>query len=65
MPDPINNPYALWDRDALEVECDQVRCHTGQVVRKQKRLFDKRAVKRVFAVGDWTLRYYPRQRSAN
>ena len=49
MPDPINNPYALW------VVYDQVRCHTGQAVRRQKRLFYKRAVKRVFAVGDWTL----------
>ena len=38
---------------------DQVRCHTGLAVRRQKRLFNKRAVKRVFAVGDWTLRYYP------
>ena len=59
MPDPINKPYDLWVRDAMEVAYDQVRCHTGQAVRRQKRLFDKRAVKRVFAVGDWTLRYYP------
>ena len=53
------NQYALWVRDALEVTYDQVCCHTGQAVRRQKRLFDKRAIKRVFAVGDWTLRYYP------
>ena len=25
MPDPINNPYALWVREALEVAYDQVR----------------------------------------
>ena len=31
----------------------------GQAVRRQKCLFDKRAVKHVFAVGDWTMRYYP------
>ena len=27
VPDPINNPYALWVRDALEVAYDQVRHH--------------------------------------
>ena len=58
VPDPIHNPYALWVRDALEVAYDQVRRHAGQAVWRQKRLYDKRAVKRVFAVGDWTLRYY-------
>ena len=26
MPYPINNPYALWVRDALEVAYDQVLC---------------------------------------
>ena len=57
--DPINNLYALWVRDALEVAYGQVRCHTGRAVRRQKRLYDKRAVKRMFALGDWTLRYYP------
>ena len=30
IPDPINNPYALWVREALQVACDQVRCHTGR-----------------------------------
>ena len=38
---------------------DQVCRHSGQAVRRQKRLYDKRAVRRLFAVGDWTLRYYP------
>ena len=55
-PDPIPNPYALWVRDALEVAYDQVRCHAGQAVRRQKRLYDKQAVKRVFTIGDWTMR---------
>ena len=59
LPDPILNPYALWVRDALEVAYDQVRCHAGQAVRRQKRLYDKLAVKRVFVIGDWTMRYYP------
>ena len=59
MPDHIKNPYALWVRDTLKVAFDQVRRHAGQAVRRQKRLYDKRAVKRVFVVGDWTLRYYP------
>ena len=48
VPDPMNNMYAL------EVAYDQVRRHAGQAVRRQKRLNDKRAVKRMFAVGDWT-----------
>ena len=30
-----------------------------RVRQRQKRLYDKRAVKRVFAMRDWTLRYYP------
>ena len=42
LPDPIKN------RDALEVAYDQA-------VLRQKRLYDKRAVRRLFAVGDLTL----------
>ena len=57
LPDPIKTPYALWVQDALEVAYDQVRRHSDQAVLRQKRLFDKRAVRRLFAVGDW--RYYP------
>ena len=60
MPHPIKNRYALWVRDALEVAYDEVRRHAGQAVfLRQKRLCDKRAVKRVFVAGGWTLRYYP------
>ena len=57
-PAPIQNAYALWVRDALEVAYDQVHCHAGQAERRQKRLYDKRAVKRIFTIGDWTMRYY-------
>ena len=38
---------------------DQVRRHSGQAARRQKRLYNKWAVRRLFAVGDWTLRDYP------
>ena len=41
LPDPIKNPYALWVWDALDVAYDQVRRHSGQAVRRQKRLCDK------------------------
>ena len=37
---------------------DQVRRHLGQAVQRQKRLYDRRAVRRLFAMGDWVLRYY-------
>ena len=37
---------------------DQVRHHSGQAVQRQERLYDHRAVKRLFAVGDWVMRYY-------
>ena len=57
LPDPITSPYAVWVRDALEVAYDQVRRHSVQAVRRQKRLYDRRAVRRLFALGDWTLRY--------
>ena len=52
--DPIKYPYALWVRDALEVAYDQVCRHSGQAVLRQKRLYDKRSVRRLYAVGDWT-----------
>ena len=58
LPDPITSPYAVWVRDALEVAYDQVHRHSGQAVRRQKRLYDRRAVRRMFTVGDWVLRYY-------
>ena len=50
-PDPIKIPYALWVREALDVAYDQVRYNSG--------LYDKRDVRRLFAVGDWTMRHYP------
>ena len=61
QPDPqegISSPYAVCVRDALEVTFDQVRRHTGQAVQRQKRLYDQRAVRRLFAIGDWMMRYY-------
>ena len=54
----ITSLYALWVRDALEEAYDQVRQHSGKAVQRQKRLYDRRAVKRDFAVGDWVMRYY-------
>ena len=30
-----------------------------KVVQRQKRLYDQRAVRRLFALGDWVMRYYP------
>ena len=59
LPDPISSPYAIWVHDALEVAYDQVRRDSGQAVQRQKRLYDRRAVRRLFAVGDWVLRYCP------
>ena len=53
LPDSISSLYAVWVRDALEVAYEQVRRHSGQVVQRQKRLYDRRAVRRLFAVGDW------------
>ena len=57
-PDSITSPYAIWVRDALEEAYEQVRQHSGQAVQRQKRLYDRRAVKRKFAVGDWVMRFY-------
>ena len=58
-PDSITSPYAIWVRDALEEAYDQVRQHSGQAVQcSDKRLYDSRAVKRQFAVGDWSMRFY-------
>ena len=57
-PDTITSPYAIWVRDALEEAYEQVRQHSGQAVQRQKRLFDRRAVKRQFSVGDWAMCFY-------
>ena len=54
----LTSPYALWVRDSLEEAYDQVRLHSGQAVQRQKRLYDRRAVKRIFSLGDWVMRYY-------
>ena len=58
LPDSIKNPYAVWVRDALEVAYDQFRRNSGQAVRGQKRFYDRRALRRLFAVGDCIIRYY-------
>ena len=57
-PDSITSPYAIWVRDALEEAYEQVCQHSGQAVQRHKRLYDRRAVKRLFAVGDWVMRFY-------
>ena len=36
-----------------------VRRHSGKAVQRQKRLYDQRAVRRLCALGDWVMRYYP------
>ena len=43
----------------MEVAFDQVRRHSGQAAQRQKRLYDQRAVRHLFAIGDWVMRYYP------
>ena len=55
VPDTTNNLYALCVCDVLEVAYDQVGRHAGQAVRGQKRLYDKRAVKRVCCWGLTTM----------
>ena len=62
QPDPqegVTSPYAVWVKDSLEVAFDQVRRHSGQAVQRQKRLYDQWEVRRLFAIGDWVMRYYP------
>ena len=54
-PEGISIPYAVWVRDALEVAFDQVHRHSGQAGQRQKRLYDQRAVRRLFAIGDWAV----------
>ena len=58
-PAAISSPFAVWVRDALEVAFDQVRRHSGQAVQPQKRLYDQRVVRRLFAIGDWVMCCYP------
>ena len=58
-PEDVTSPYVVWVKDLLEVMIDQVHRHSGQAVQQQKRLYDQRAVRRLFAIGDWVMRYYP------
>ena len=53
---PLVAPNTLWGRDALKLTYDPVRSNAGPAVRRQKRLYDPRAVKRIFTFGDWTIR---------
>ena len=62
QPDPqegITSPYAVWVKGSLEVVFDQVRRNSVQAVQRQKRLYDRWAVQRLFAIGDGVMRYYP------
>ena len=59
LAEDISSPYAVWVKDSLEVAFDQVRRHSGQAAQRQKRLYDQRAVRRLFALGVWVMRYYP------
>ena len=68
QPEPVDDvvsPYAVWVKDSLEVTFDQVRRHSGKAVRRQKRLYDQRAVRRLFALGDWLCGITQRVRSVN
>ena len=59
QPEPVDDvvsPYAVWVKDLLEVAFDQVRRHSGKAVRRQRRLYDQRAVRWLFALGDWVMR---------
>ena len=55
-PEAISSPFAVWVRDVLEVAFDQVRRHSGQ---RYKSLYNQRAVRRLFAIGDWVMHFYP------
>ena len=59
LAEDVSSPYAVWVKDSLEVAFDQVRRHSGQAVQRQKRLYDQRVVRHLFALGDWVMRYYP------
>ena len=49
----------------VPVSAVSVRRHSGQAVQRQKRLYDKRAVRCLFAVGDWIMCYYPPAKKCN
>ena len=59
LAEDVSSPYAVWVKDSLEVVFDQVRRHSGQAMQRQKQLYDQRAVQRLFALGNWVMRYYP------
>ena len=51
--------FATWVRDALKVAYDHVRESLHRMAARRKRLYDTKAVNRIFPVGSWVLRYYP------
>ena len=56
--DVAPHPFAVWVRDALDVDYDQVRHSLHHTAAPRKRLCDVKAVNRKFPVGSWVLRYY-------
>ena len=50
LAEDVTSPYAVWVKDSLDVAFVQVRRHSGQAVQRQKRLYDQRAVRRLFAI---------------
>ena len=57
--DIVASMYAVWVKVLLEVAFDQMCRHSGKAVRRQKWLYDQRAVRRLVALGDWVMQYYP------
>ena len=51
LAEDVLSPYAVWVKDSLEVAFDQVCRHSSQAVRRQKRLYDQRAVRRLLKIG--------------
>ena len=58
-PSPLVAPHALWGQDSLDLTYDPVRSNASLVVRRQKRLYDPQAVKRIDTFGDSTMWYFP------
>ncbi|KAK7485181.1 hypothetical protein BaRGS_00023591 [Batillaria attramentaria] len=56
---PCPVEYVEWIRQAAQENFERVRDCLERSAQRQKRNYDKGAVQRHFAVGDWVLRFYP------
>jgi hypothetical protein len=59
VPDLCPVEYVEWVKNTMAKNYAKVREHMGRAAERQRRVYNKSAVLRVFQRGDWVLRFFP------